>query len=148
MIAVDTNILVYAHRQDVSHHTAAQQAIQSLAEGLQPWCVPWPCLHEFLAVVTHPRIFKPPTPLDKAIYQVDCWLEAPSLVLIGEEAGYWDHLRATLASSSITGPAIHDGRIAALCLQHSVTMLWSADRDFSRFARLKVINPLLRSEAS
>jgi uncharacterized protein len=63
LIAVDTNILVYAHREDSPFHTAAFHRVAELAEGPASWAIPWPCLHEFLAIVTHPRIYAPPTPL-------------------------------------------------------------------------------------
>ena len=63
MIAVDTNILVYSVREDSPWHTAALAAVRSLAEGDPAWAIPWPCIHEFLAVVTHPRIYRPPTKL-------------------------------------------------------------------------------------
>ena len=62
MIALDTNILVYAHRADSPWHEAAYQSIVNLAQGEAFWGIPWPCIHEFLAVVTHPRIYAPPTP--------------------------------------------------------------------------------------
>ena len=84
MIAVDTNILVYAHRADSAWHDAAARCVTELAEGAPPWALPWPCLHEFLAVVTHPRIYNPPTPLAAAIDQVEAWLESPSLTLVLE----------------------------------------------------------------
>ncbi len=71
MIAVDTNILVYAHREDSLFHAAASRQVTALAEGRVPWAIPWPCLHEFLAIVTHPRIYDPPTPLPSALHQVD-----------------------------------------------------------------------------
>ena len=61
MIAVDTNILVYAHREDQAWFDAAVAAIRGLAEAGQPWAIPWPCIHEFLAIATNPRIFKHPT---------------------------------------------------------------------------------------
>ena len=144
MIAVDTNILVYAHRRDSAHHEAAQQSILELADGLQPWAIPWSCIHEFLAVVTHGRIFEPPSTLDEAIGQVEAWLEAPNLVTISESAEYWPELKATLLAGKTTGPRVHDARIAAICRQHGVRELWSADRDFSRFPDLAVVNPLLR----
>ena len=67
MIAVDTNILVYAHREDSEWHAAAYAKLARLAEGGGGWAIPWPCVHEFLAIVTHPRIFSPPTPLPAAI---------------------------------------------------------------------------------
>src|SRR4029453_4617874 len=79
MIAVDTNVLVYAHRRDAEWHVQAERALRRLAEGAAPWAVPWPCLHEFLAISTHPRIFRTPTPIDAALDQVDAWLESPSL---------------------------------------------------------------------
>ena len=143
MIAVDTNILVYAHREDSPFHVAASQRIAEIAEGSASWAIPWPCLHEFLAIVTHPRIYDPPTPLDRALDQVDAWLGSPSLVLLAETPDHWPTLRSLLASGRIIGPQIHDGRVAALCRQHGVRELWSADRDFSRFAGLVATNPLL-----
>ena len=143
MIAVDTNLLVYAHREDSVWHREADALIVRLAESPRPWAIAWPCIHEFLAIATHPKIYNPPTPAMRALEQVDCWLESPSLRLLGESAGYWPRLRALIENSKIAGPMIHDGRVAALCLEHGVTELWSADRDFSRFAPLKVKNPLV-----
>ncbi len=142
MIAVDTNILVYAHRADSEWHAPAEAAVRSLAEGRALWAIPWPCVHELLAIVTHPRIFDPPTPLDQAIDQVRAWLESPSLVLLGESGDYWPLLERTLIRGKIAGPQVHDGRIAALCRLHGVARLWSADRDFGRFPDLDVLNPL------
>lgn len=143
MIAVDTNILVYAHREDAPFHSRALKAITGLAEGDAPWAIPWPCLHEFLSIATHPRIFNPPTPLAIAIEQVDSWLESPGLVLLAESDVHWTRLASLLKKGEIVGPRIHDARIAALCLSHGVKELWSADRDFGRFPTLKVKNPLL-----
>jgi toxin-antitoxin system PIN domain toxin len=143
LIAVDTNLLVYAHREDSPWHDAAYTRIAELAESRTPWTIPWPCLHEFLSIVTHPRIFIPPTPLEKAIAQVEAWLESPSLVLISESADYWPQLRSTILTGKVSGPLIHDARIAALCQHHGVSELWTADRDFSRFPELTVRNPLV-----
>ena len=143
MIAVDTNILVYAHREESEWHAVASGRITELAEGRAGWAIPWPCLHEFLAIVTHPRIFDPPTPLTAAVAQVDAWLEAPTLELLSESEPHWARLRALLLEGRIAGPRVHDARIAALCLQHGVTELWSADRDFGRFPSVTVVNPLV-----
>src|SRR5436190_2106243 len=79
---IDTNLLVYAHRQDSAWHPRAAHLLRELAEGQAPWAIPWPCVHEFLAIATHPRIFDPPTPLELALDQVDAWLESPFLVLL------------------------------------------------------------------
>lgn len=143
MIAVDTNILVYAHREDSEWHEAAFTRLAELAQGRATWAIPWPCVHEFLAIVTHPRIFSPPTPLEAALDQVDAWFESPSLVVFAESDGYWSGLREMLKRSRVAGPRVHDARVAAICAQHGVRMLWSADRDFARFPGIKAVNPLL-----
>jgi uncharacterized protein len=143
MIAVDSNILVYAHREDSAWHEAAYACVLGLAEGRDAWAIPWPCIHEFLAIVTHHRIYAPPTPLATALDQVQAWLESPSLVLISETEDYWPRLQALLRTGRASGPQVHDARVAALCLEHGITELWTNDRDFSRFPRLKVRNPLV-----
>jgi len=141
MIAVDSNILVYAHREDSPWHASSYECVRSLAEGRAPWAIPWPCLHEFLAVVTHPRIYVPPTPLGLAVDQVEAWLGSPSLVLLAEGAGHWARLSALLSAGQAAGPKVHDARIAAICLEQGVVELWTIDRDFSRFPALRVRNP-------
>jgi predicted nucleic acid-binding protein len=117
--------------------------VTELAEGRGAWAIPWPCIHEFLAIVTHPRIFGPPTPLAAAIDQIEAWLESPTLMLLSESESHWRELRTLLKTGKIVGAMVHDARIAALCLQHGVRELWSADRDFGRFPNLTVRNPLV-----
>ena len=143
MIAVDTNLLVYGHREDSPWHDAAYKRIAELAEGRAPWAIPWPCLHEFIAVVTHPRIYSPPTPLAGALDQVEAWLESPSLVLLTETEGYWPELRNLLEQGRIAGAQVHDARVAAICLVHGVRELWTVDRDFGHFPTLTIRNPLV-----
>ena len=146
MIAVDTNILVYAHREDSPWHDSANDAMVALAEGRAQWAIPWPCIHEFLAIVTHPRIYSPPTPLPKAIDQIEAWLESPSLILLHEMVGYWPQFRTAIEAGRISGGQIHDARIAAMCQLHDVKDLWTADRDFSHFPAISVRNPLIKRE--
>src|SRR5438876_61375 len=140
MVAVDTNLLVYAHREDATWHKEAGANLLELANGNERWAIPWPCVHEFLAIVTHPRIYKPPTPAKIACEAIRVWMGSPELVLIGESSGYFDRLEELAVAARIVGGAIHDARIAALCSYHGVTEFWSVDRDFSRFAGLKVRN--------
>ena len=142
MIAVDTNVLVYAHRSDSEWHDRAAARVRQLAEGRSAWALPWPCVHEFLAIVTHPRIYDPPTPLEHALSQVDAWLESPNVVLLAEGAEHWAHLRTLVDQGRIVGPRVHDARIAALCIAHGVRELWTVDRDFGRFPALVTSNPL------
>lgn len=143
MIAIDTNILVYAHRADAEWHQPASRAVRSLAEGAGAWAIPWPCVHEFLSITTHPRIFRTPTPISAALDQVDAWLESPTLVTLAEDGAHWQTLRALVEQARIEGPRVHDARVAALCLRHGVRELWTADRDFSLFPALRVRNPLV-----
>jgi toxin-antitoxin system PIN domain toxin len=145
LIAVDTNLLVYAHRADSPFHPAAEACMVSLAESAANWAIPWPCLHEFLAIVTHPRIYAPPTPVAKALDQVDAWLASPTLRLLSEAEEHWPVLRRFVGGAQIAGPKVHDARIAAVCKEHGVRELWSADRDFTRFPELRVVNPLVHA---
>jgi toxin-antitoxin system PIN domain toxin len=142
VIAVDTNLLVYAHREDADWHARADRAVAGLAEGAAEWAIPWPCLHEFLAIVTHPRIFKTPTPPGLAFSQVEAWLESPSLVVLSENDDFFAALREVTLGARVTGSRVHDARVAALCVSHGVGELWTADRDFSLFSAIKTRNPL------
>lgn len=144
MIAIDTNVLVYAHRKDSEWHPQASASVQTLATGRVLWGLPWPCVHEFLAIVTHPRIYDPPTTMQQATAQVDAWLTSPVATLLAESNSHWETLKRGLSAGRILGPMVHDAKVAALCLTHGVTEFWTADRDFSRFPSLPVRNPLLR----
>ncbi|HLI37209.1 MAG TPA: TA system VapC family ribonuclease toxin [Streptosporangiaceae bacterium] len=142
MIAVDTNILVYAHRRDSPFHGPAAQRVRELAEGKDAWTIPWPCVHEFFSIVTHPRIYSPPSTTGQACAQIAAWLDSPSIVLIGEGSTHWATLRKLLTDGKVAGPLVHDAGIAALCLAHGASELWTLNRDFSRFPDLRVRNPL------
>ena len=142
MIATDTNVLVYAHRSDSEWHEPAGPLVRSLAQGRISWGLPWPCIHEFLAIVTHPRIYDPPSTVAEALDQVDAWLESPVAELLAETHQHWMVLGELLRNGRVRGSMVHDARVAALCLAHGVTELWTVDRDFSRFPDLTTRNPL------
>lgn len=143
MIAIDTNLLVYAHRQDCEWHGGALKVLVELAESKQRWAIPWPCIHEFVAITTHPRIYDPPTPIEHSLRALRVWLTAPTCAVIGEGPGYFDVLSRLALSSKICGAMVHDARVAAICLHNGVSELWTMDRDFSRFPELRTVNPLL-----
>ena len=145
MIAVDTNLLVYSHRADSPFHQAAKELVERLRTQPAAWAIPWPCVHEFMSIVTHPAIFRSPTPLATALAAVDAWLAAGNLNLLSESEGYWERLRQLATAARLKGPRIHDARIAALCLHHGARELWTADRDFSAFPQLTTVNPLVKS---
>jgi toxin-antitoxin system PIN domain toxin len=135
MIAVDANILVYAHKQNAPFHAEAKAALTELASSADPWAIPWPCLHEFFAVVTNPRVFTPASTPAQAIAQVEAWVSAPNVRLLSESHTHLTRL-TSLVMPGLTGPAVHDAKIAAICLDHGVRTLLTMDRDFSRFPAL------------
>jgi toxin-antitoxin system PIN domain toxin len=144
MIAFDTNLLVYAHRSDSPFHGPAVAALRPVIEGTSPWGIPWPCVHEFIGVVTSGKIYRRPSSLTDALGFLDTLFHAPQVHLFAEGHGYFDKLRDLALAARLSGPRIHAARIAALCLHHGVRELWAADRDFSAFPKLKTRNPLVK----
>ena len=143
MIALDTNILVYAHRQDSPFHSAALDVLAQLANSRHPWAIPWPCVHEFISITTHPRIYSPPTPIDTAFAFLENWMQSESLILLSEGDSHFTQIAMLSRRAKLAGPKIHDARIASLCLAKAIEMLYTADRDFSLFPELKTRNPLV-----
>lgn len=142
MIAVDTNVLVYAHRKEAAEHDVAKARLLGLGAQTRQWAIPWPCIYEFLGVVTNVRIWKAAaTPPASAWAQVSVWLKSPSLRMLSETESTPEILERMLSSGRVRGPVVHDARIAALCLAHGVETLLSRDRDFSLFPELNVENP-------
>src|ERR1700676_3831421 len=131
MIAVDTNLLVYAHREDAKFHAEANASLVKLAAGTERWAVPWPCAHEFIAIVTHPKIYQMPTPLENALQALAELNACPTLDFIGEAHFCLDSLAEIALAARVHGGAIHNARIAAICRYHGVRELWSGVRDFS-----------------
>ena len=143
MIAVDTNLLVYAHRVENEWNERASEVVRELAEGAAAWGLPWQCIAEFYGVVTHPNIYKPPSPAAVAFAQIEAWLSSPSAVLLSERDMSWSEFRRLLEAGRISGSRVHDARIAAICISHGVRELWTADRDFGLFPALVTRNPLV-----
>jgi hypothetical protein len=141
MRALDTNVLVYAEVRNSLHHARARRIVVELAEGALPWAIPWPCIYEFLRIVTHPRVYHPPVPLRTAMQDLHRILESPTLVLLHETANHAAVMRRVLGESKVTSNLVHDAHIAALCLEHGVSEIITADRDFTRFASMEIVNP-------
>ena len=139
MIAVDTNILVYAHRSESSRHDRACLWLRHLAEGATPWGVPVFCLGEFVRIATHRRVFDPPSTIAQAIDAIDSLLESPSLRLLVPSAAHWSLLRAAIVEGETAGNLVFDAQIAAICREHGIERLLTEDRDFSRFTFINVV---------
>jgi len=143
VISIDTNVLIYAHRTEFVEYESAYAALEGALTGPEPVGFCWPVLHEFLAVVTNPRAFKEPTPVPQAVDQVQDWLLSPVATPLREGARHLSTLRELLAQGQVNGGAVHDAKIAAICVDVGVRELWTVDRDFSRFPQLRTRNPLL-----
>jgi len=137
MLAVDTNVLVYAHKQGVPLHARAKAALAELAGSSAAWAIPWACLQEFYAVVTHPRLYAPPSSPAQALAQIEAWVAAPSVRLLAEAHDHLARLGSLLSALPIVGSQIYDAKIAAICLSHGVRELLTLDRDFSRYPALR-----------
>lgn len=141
MIAIDTNILVHAHRREAELHPPAKQLVKDLAEGVVPWAI---CLHslvEFYAVVTHPKLWRQPSSPHEAFDQIGAWRESPTLRVLADDTNMITVLGELAMKGVVRGAKIHDARIASCCQVHGVDTLFTVDRDFSRFPTLKTRNP-------
>ncbi len=145
MIAVDTNLLVYAHRRDSDLHEAAYAVLRDLAEGDRVWAIPWPCCYEFLSVVTNHRIWKgAATQPERAWRQLEAWTASPCNRLLGETDDFFEILGGLVQRPQVRGAIVHDARIAAICLAHGTEALLTRDRDFALFPELTTRDPFHR----
>jgi len=139
MIAVDTNVLVYAHRGETELHQSALDQLTSFCEGDNPWALPLPCLSEFFRVVTHPRVFNPPSKLEDAIDFVKSLERSPSCRILRPSVHYLEHLYTTMRDANTKGNLVFDAQIAALCKENGISKVLTNDRDFERFDGISVI---------
>jgi uncharacterized protein len=141
VIALDTNIIIYAHRPGDDQHERAVEAIRELTGGVARWALPWCVVHEFLAVVT--RLPPLPSPPEIALQEVERLLASPNCTPIAEPRGYLQTFADLMRSGHARRELVYDARIAATCVAHGVSELWTADRDFGRFPALRTRNPLV-----
>jgi len=143
MIAIDTNLWVYAHRKDMNQHLASRDVVTDALKGSEQVMLCWPVVHEFLSVVTNRKIFKEPTPMKLAVQQIRGWLASPVVITLQETPNHLPTLAAIALQADVVGSQIHDARIAAICVEHGVRELWTADRGYEKFEGIRVRNPLV-----
>ena len=141
MIAVDTNVLVYAHRSDSSRHEPAEAELFRLADGAEPWAVPVFCLAEFLRVVTHPRIFGRPSSVEEACGALRALVATASARVLSPGPRFPALFVDSVREADARGNLVFDAQIAALLREHGVREILSFDRDFERFPGLRLIVP-------
>ena len=137
MIAVDTNVLVYAHRREMPRHKTALTRLRKIAEGTEPWGLPVFCLGEFLRVVTHPRVFQPPSNLDQALAALQGIRNSPTVRILSPGARYPQLFAEAARAADARGNLGFDAQIAAVCTEHGVRLPLTMDRDFSSSRRFR-----------
>lgn len=140
MIAVDTNVLVYAHRPSLREHDRALLWLRHLAEGNLPWGLPVFCMGEFVRIATHPRILDPPSTLQEALGALDGLLQSPSVRVLIPGPQYAALFRDALQAADARGNLVFDAQIAAVCRENGATRLLTLDRDFARFPGLRIVS--------
>ena len=139
MIAVDTNVLVHAHREDSIKHKPAQARIVALAESPARWAIPVFCIGEFIRVITHPRLFHSPHSADEACEALSRLLASPSVTVLSPGADYPALLVEAVREANAVGNLAFDAQIVALCREAGVSQLVTEDRDFDRFKGLNAV---------
>lgn len=145
MIAVDTNVLVDAHRRESALHREARAVVGRLAGGGDLWAIPWPCCFEFLSVMTNRRVWGASAlSPDAAWRQLAALFASPANRRLGETGDFLEIVEGFVRRPRVRGAMVHDARVAAICLAHGVEVLLTRDRDFSNFPELRTENPFPR----
>jgi len=138
LIAVDTNVLIHAHRKESPKHRAALGRLEALAGSGEAWGIPVFCLGEFLRLITHRRLFDPPHGAAEACEALARLLAADNVSVLMPGPGYPDRLGEAVREAGATGNLVFDAQIAALCRDFGVSVLLTEDRDFERFGNLGI----------
>ncbi len=140
MIAVDTNVLIYAHRKEMEYHGPALAWLRALASGRSPWGIPVFCLGEFIRVVTHAKMFSPATSLDDALRALTTLTGSPSATVLTPGPYFTSFFFQTLKDADARGNLVFDAQIAAVCREHGANQLLTLDWDFTRFKGLTLLD--------
>ncbi len=141
MIALDTNLLVYAHRSGLPQHRAARRAIERASRAGHGFGMALPCLAEFWSVVTHPASAGGPSSAEQARGFLAALVDAGARVLFPEE-GFADRLLELAGRLGVQGPRVFDLQIALTAFDGGAAELWTHDRAFVAFPGIRVIDPL------
>lgn len=141
MILVDANILLYAEDSLGPHHERAREWWDTQLSGSSPVCLCWPVISAFIRISTNARVFRRPLSLKEAVQRVQSWLDQPCTVVIHATERHWSVFRQMLHDGKASANLVTDAHLAALAIEHGCEF-YSTDSDFSRFPKLKWINPL------
>lgn len=143
MLAVDTNVLVYAADADSPFHGACRNWVERRRQRPDAWYTTWAIIYEFLRVTTHPRVLRRPWTATAAWEFVTALLDSPGLgVLVPTERHAAVAGDVFAALPHIGGNLFHDAHTAVLLREHGIKQICTRDTDFNRFPFLEVIDPL------
>ena len=135
MILLDVNILVHAHREDSPLHRQIHVWLEAVANGAHPFGLSDLVLSGFLRIVTHPRVFDPPSPLASALRFTEQLRTRPNCVILKPGPRHWGIFTDLATSSGAKGNLIPDAYLAALAIETGSEWI-TTDRDFARFPGL------------
>jgi toxin-antitoxin system PIN domain toxin len=141
MILVDANLLIYAIDEESAHHSKARVWVEHILSDTTPVGIAWIVVLAFLRVTTIQRQTRKVLSTERAIAFVDSWLARPHVSLVLPSEQHWPILRNLLLVSGTSGNVTSDAHLAALAIEHGYTV-FTADRDFGKFAGVTVVNPL------
>jgi len=141
MILADVNVLVYAHRVDAPGHSVYRRWLEQVINGDQAYGFSELVLSGFLRVVTHPRIFNPPSDLANALAFTQIIRTQPNAVPIAPGARHWEIFRSLCEAVNVKGNLVPDAYLAALAIESGSEWI-TTDGDYSRFPGLKWKRPL------
>ncbi len=141
MRLVDVNVLVYAFRTDAPDHKAYATWLEALVNSDEAYAVFDLILSGFLRVVTHPRVFAPPTPVPAALTFVEMFRSHPTAVPLHPGPRHWQIFTRLCRHVAARGNLVPDAFLAALAIESGSEFL-TTDRDYARFPDLRWRHPL------
>lgn len=141
MILIDANLLIYAYNSGSREHEGARPWLEGVLSQPEPVGLAWMTLLAFMRITTTSRLMAQPFSLEEVVSIVDEWLALPQVVVLDAGPRHWEILRGLLLAGQASGALVMDAELAALAIEHGAN-LCTTDRDFARFAGLKVENPL------
>jgi toxin-antitoxin system PIN domain toxin len=142
LIAIDTNLLVYAHRSGLPEHDAARRAIRAASKHLRGWGIPLPCVTEFWSVVTHPQCAGGGSSPRQAQAFLRALVEEGGAHVWASQVNHWDKVARLAENLNVRGPRVFDLQIALAAFENGAVEIWTHDRGFLALPGLTVRDPL------